>query len=127
MADFESKFEVNFTNAEIAASGSENFLSNNYNRGQQILNNQSFNYLEIINSSGNTIFIDLDGLSSRRRILFANASIVISPQEEIFFNMVKITNQSSSAVIAASSINGTARIMKRILTPVINVASVKGL
>lgn len=125
MADFISKHETSFTNAQINASSSENFLSSENNRAQTTKNGQSFNFLEIVNASSNTIQIDLDGLSTRRRVLFGNAALVILPEEEIFFNTVKITNASASTAISASAITGIARIMKRVLTPVVGVGNAR--
>lgn len=121
MADFIGKHEADFTNAEIAASASEHFLSSEYNRSQMTKVGQSFNFLEVVNNSSNTINIDLDGLSTRRRVLFGNSALVIQPEEQIFFNTIKITNTSSSSAISAAGIVGIARVMKKILTPVVDV------
>lgn len=121
MADYITKHQDNFANAEIAASGSETFLSSENNRAQFIKNNQNFNSLLVVNNGANTINIDLDGLTTRRYVLFGNSTLIINPEDEIFFNNVKVTNTSTTSVITAAALNGYARLMKKVLTPVVSV------
>lgn len=105
------KYEKSANNASISASASEIFFSA---QPDKEANQQygSFNYLEVVNSSASKIAIDLDGLSTRRRILFANAALVIRTQERTFFNNVKVTNLDSSNTVAANEINLNARIVR---------------
>lgn len=116
--DFKGVYQTSFTNAEIAASASESFLSNNEDRAQVAKAKQSFNALEIYNGSSEVVFILLDGLSSRKRRLLANSTLIIEPREQIYFNTIKITNESAANAITANDIQGIARIMKPISTPV---------
>lgn len=105
-------YESSATNAQINASSAETFFAAANDKQHQIKNNQSFNNLEIVNDSSNDLTIDLDGLSTRRRTLFAKSALVIKAEQGIFFTNLKITNKSSTAAVSASAINLIARIVK---------------
>lgn len=110
--DFVNVYETNASNASIAADASEFFFSNEVDRQNTTKWQQSFNFLEIVNDSSINIEIYLDGLSTRKRVLFGKASIIIKPEENIFFNNVKLTNTSSTTAITAADITLNAAIMK---------------
>lgn len=111
--DYISKYESSATNAEIAASASETFFSSGNDRVNVQLHQQSFNYLEVINNNASTnLEIYLDGLATRKRILFPKSVMVIKAEESIYFNTIKITNSSGAAAITAGEIQLLARIMK---------------
>lgn len=105
-------YETNATNASISASASETFFSADIDKKAIQKYNSSFNFLEIVNNSSNDLFIDLDGLTARRRQLFARSTMVIKAEQGIFFNNVKVTNQSASTAISASVISLLARIVR---------------
>lgn len=118
MADYKSVYETNFTNANIAAAASETFLSNNADRAQVAKAKQSFNALEIYNTSALILFIDFDGLTTRRRKMFGNSALIIKPEENLFFNTIKITNGDAALQADATLIQGQARILKEVTSPV---------
>lgn len=103
-------YETGVQNSQIAANGDAWFLTN-----QTDLENKqkfgSFNNLEIINNSTSKVNIDLDGLSTRRRILFGNSTLVIKPDEGIFFDTFKLT-EIDGAIISADEIALIARIVR---------------
>ena len=113
MVYWKSLHESSDTNAEIAASASQIFFTSDYDKQQLVKNQQSFNALEI-NNDDNTTPIDvyLDGLSSRKRRVFAKSSLVIAPEEGIYFNNVKVENTSGALAIAAGKIQLNARVLK---------------
>lgn len=113
MVEWISLYEESATNAEILAGASETFFSTNNAKQQIAKNNQSFNSLEVNNDS-NTIVIDLDldGLSTRRRRIFAKGNFVILPEDGIFFNNVKITNTDGANALALGLLKINARMLK---------------
>ena len=70
----------------------------------------SFNYLELINDSSVEMYVDLDGLNTRRRTLFGKSVLVIKLEEGLYFNNVKVTNNDASTSITANQITAIARI-----------------
>lgn len=110
---YKAVYENGATNAEIAAGGTAfEFLFSGTADKQAISRyGQSFNSLEINNDDANTVLdIDLDGLTTRRRRLFAKSSLVIEPKDGIFFNNVKITNTDAANATGAGNIKAIARI-----------------
>lgn len=108
-----ANYENGAQNAEIPISGSEIFFSLNADMAAKSQFG-SFNNLEIVNDSANDLFIDLDGLTTRRRTLFAKSTMVIKAEQGIYFNNVKVTNKSAAAVVSASAISLLARIVRRV-------------
>lgn len=104
-------YETSATNASIAASASESFLISTIDQEGK-LQWGSFSYLEIVNDDVQTLDIDLDNLSTRRRRLFGKSTLVIKPSEGIFFNTLKITNTSSTTAVGAANIKIIARIVR---------------
>lgn len=107
MVYWKSVYEEGATNAEIAAGGtaSETFFSSNSAKQQIALKGQSFNKLEINNNSNACVLaVDLDGLSTRRRLINPKNSLVIAPEDNIFFNVVKVTNTSAGTAVAATEV-----------------------
>jgi len=120
MPDYVTVFEANTQeNAEIPASGSEIFLSTEFNRSQMEKFIQSFNALEIVNEDSKTIFLQLDNLVTRRRKIKGNSTFVIEPENEIYFNTVEIVESLGVSVIPANNVLIKARIAKQVLTPVV--------
>ena len=117
MADFKTNYETTVQNDEILASASQSFFntSADYQAKSQF---GSFNYLEVINDSLYPIWIDLDGLKTRRRILFPQSALIIKSEENIYFQNVLITNKDSGNAIGASLINVSARIQEVVKTVV---------
>lgn len=121
--DYVTVFEADTeTNASIAASGFEIFLSSEINRGQMEKFIQSFNALEIVNEDSKTIDLELDNLSTRRRKIKGNSTFVIEPENEIYFNTVEIVETGGASAIDAGNVLIKARIAKPILTPVVQAA-----
>lgn len=113
MVVWKSFYEEGASNAEIAAGASEVFFSTDNAKQQIAKNQQSFNSLEINNDSNNIIVdIDLDGLSTRRRRLFAKGNLSITPEDGIFFNNVTITNTNTTTALTAGIIKLNARLLK---------------
>jgi len=113
MVVWESLYEESATNAQILASASETFLSNNTAKQQMTKFSQSFNALEISNDDNAIVVsIDLDGLSTRRRLLFAKGNFTILPEDGIFFNTIKINNTDAANNLAAGKIRLNARMLK---------------
>jgi len=113
MVVWKSLYEEGATNAEILAGASETFFATNNAKQQIAKNKQCFNSLEINNDSNTIVIdIDLDGLSSRRRRLFAKGNLSILPEDGIFFNNVKITNTDGANALSANSIKLNARMLK---------------
>jgi hypothetical protein len=102
--------------AQITAGASGYFFQNQSDKEATIKWGQSFNYLEINNFSSREIAIYLDGLATRIRKISGKSNLVIKPEEEIFFNNVKITNLDGASAIAANELVLIARIMKPIPT-----------
>lgn len=103
------------TNAQIAAGGAafETFFSNNFARAQIAKNQQSFNALEINNDDNAVVIdVDFDGLSTRRRRIFAKGNFTILPEDGIFFNTVKVINTDGANALAANKLKLNARIVK---------------
>jgi len=114
MVYWKSLYEENATNAEIASGGtaSETFFATNSAKQQIAKNNQSFNSLEINNDDNSIVIdIDLDGLSTRRRRLFAKGNLSISPEDGIYFNNIKVINTDGAVALAASKIKLNARML----------------
>jgi hypothetical protein len=124
MADYNVLYEKHEANSLIGASASETFFS-----GQPAQENKqkygSFNSLELINDSNEEIYVFLDGLDTRKRILGAKANLIIEPQEGIYFNTLKITNSSAVNTIAANLILPIARICEAIVAAVVSVDKLK--
>jgi len=113
MAIWDSLYEETATNAEIAAAASETFFSTNAAKQQIAKNQQSFNALEINNDDASTdIDVDLDGLAARRRRVFSKSSMVISPEDGIFFNNVKVTNVHASSATGSTKLKLNARMLR---------------
>lgn len=113
---WDSKYEEGANNAEIAAGASETFFATNTAKQQISKNNQSFNALELNNDSNTCVLaVDLDGLTTRRRLVYPKSSFVILPEDGIFFNVVKITNNHGSTAVAANEVRGNARIVKAVV------------
>lgn len=110
MVYWKSLYESHEANAEIAASSSATYFTSNNDKQQLIKFGQSFNALEI-NNNDNSIVVNvyLDGLATRKRVLFAKSSLVIEPEEGIFFNSVKIENTDAANALAAAKIQLNAR------------------
>lgn len=106
---YTSRYENGAQNASIAASASETFFSGALDKAA-CSQWGSFNYLEIVNNSNNDIAVELDGLSSRRRILFARSAMVIKIEEGTYWNNVKLTNLSSTTAITAGDVALQAKI-----------------
>jgi len=103
-------YEAGVQNGAISSSASAFFFT----RGVDLENKQkygSFNNLEIVNNSTNTLALDLDGQTTRRRVLFGKASIVIKPDQNIFFDTIKLTDLTG-ANIDADTIALIARIVR---------------
>jgi hypothetical protein len=110
MVIWTSKYEESTANAEILASASEIFFSTDSAKQQISKHQQSFNNLEINNDDNASVLgVDLDGLISRRRLLYPKSSLSITGEDGIFFNNVKITNLGAGAV-AINKIRLNARI-----------------
>jgi len=108
-----SLYEEAATNAEIAAAASETFFATNAAKQQIAKNNQCFNSLEINNDSNSIVVdIDLDGLTTRRRRLFAKGNLTILPEDGIFFNNVKVTNTDAANALSATLLKLNARMLK---------------
>ena len=120
MLDYISLYETYKENAQIAASGSETFFILAADRENKDKHG-SFNYLEVINDSNIDILILLDGLTTRTRKLFAKSIMIIKPEENIYYNTVKITNTDGANVIAVSLIRLIGRIMSPYSAPVIAI------
>lgn len=105
-----ARYEAGYTNESIAASGSETFFISALDQAAKS-QFKSFNNLEVVNDSTIDLFIDLDGLSIRRRKLFAKSTIVIKAEQGIFWDTIKITNTSSTTAVDASTLNLTGRIV----------------
>lgn len=116
--DYIGEYESNKTNAQIAATASEFFFSTNDDRNYLLKYQSSFNYLEIVNNSDEDIIVYFDGLATKYRRLFGKSIIVIKPEENIYFNTLKITNTSGANAITAGDLIIIARIMKPYATPV---------
>ena len=110
--DYITKYENSATNAEIAISGSEIFFSSEATRQAITKHKQNFNYLEIINDDDKNLKIRLDGLTTRERILFAKAGMVIKADDDIYFSTLEVINTSGSVVVAAGKIRLNIRIME---------------
>jgi len=113
MVQWYSLYEESATNAQINATLSETFFST-ANAKQQITKfQQCFNALEI-NNDDNAIVIDLDldGLSTRRRRIFAKGNFSILPEDGIFFNNIRITNTDAANNLAAGKVKINARILR---------------
>lgn len=118
MVNWISVYEEAATNAQINSGGTnfETFLSNNNARANMLRHQQSFNSLEINNDSSNCVLdIDLDGLSTRRRRLFAKTSLIIEPKDGIFFNTIKVINTSAANNLTAGDLKINARIVKPLM------------
>lgn len=105
-------YEAGVQNASIAASGSEIFFSRQIDK-EATQKYGSFNNVEIVNDSAQTIKIELDGLSTRARILFAKSTLVIKAEQGIYYNNIKVTNQSSTTAIGANEVFLIGRIVRR--------------
>lgn len=116
MVIWKSLYEESVTNAEITAGNSEFFFSDDFTKQQIAKNQQSFNALEINNDSNNIVIdLDLDGLSTRRRRIFAKGNFSILPEDGIFFNTVKITNTDGANNLNAGLLKLNARILKPLI------------
>lgn len=113
MAITRTIYETNVSNGSstIAPSASLGLLNADTDMAGKSLYG-SFNYLELINDSNCELNIDLDGLSTRRRKLFAKSVIVIRAEEGVFFNNILITNTDGAVTVAANEISGSARICR---------------
>lgn len=110
---FDSLYETSATNSAINAAASEFFFSTNFDKQSIQKIGQSFNSLEINNDDSTTdLDIDLDGLATRRRRIFAKTSFFIGPEEGVFFNTVKVTNVHASSATGAGKVKLNARILK---------------
>lgn len=113
MEKWNSLYEENATNAQILATASEFFFSTNAAKQQIAKNSQCFNALEINNDDNSLVIdVDLDGLSTRRRRVFAKSTLIIEPKDGIFFNTIKITNPDAANAIAAGKLRLNAAIKK---------------
>ena len=113
MVIWTSLYEESATNAEIAATASATYFSTDAAKQQISKNQQCFNSLELNNDSNNVVIdVDLDGLSTRRRRIFAKSSWTIEPEDGIFFNTIKITNTDAANALAANAVKLNARIVK---------------
>jgi len=91
-------------NAEIAASSSEIFAAAQADvEAKQRYG--SFNKLELYNESALDVRLELDGLTTRRRTIFAKSGFAIAPEEGIFFDTLKVTNLSSTTALAVDLLN----------------------
>ena len=106
-----ANYEVGKSNAEITSGNSETFFKDQPDTEAKSKYG-SFSYLEIVNDSASNIFIDLDGLTNRRRKLFARSTMVIKAEVGIYFDTVKII-EASSGTIAADEIKLIGRILQR--------------
>ncbi len=113
--DFTAVYETHEANAEIAASASAFFFSSTNDKVQLQKHNQSFNYLEIINDSSIDIEVYLDGLASRKRLLFGKTAMIIKPEESIYFNTIKLTNTDGATAITAGQVQLIARALKPLI------------
>jgi len=114
--DFTAVYEKHTANAEIAASGNAIYFSDTEDKVQLQKANQSFNYLEIINDSSIVIEVYLDGLATRKRLLFGKTALIMKPEESIYFNTVKLTNTDAASAITA----GEVQLIARALKPTVN-------
>lgn len=88
-------------NAEIAASGTEDFGIDQPSQESR-KKYGSMNKLLLVNRSGKNIQIHLDG--DLYAELFTNAGITINPEDGKFFDFIRVTNLDAGAVIAASTV-----------------------
>lgn len=117
MADYTNVHEDSATNGgAISAGASEFFFSSENNRAQMLLHQQSFNSVEIINDSSVVVDIDFDApagdTASKRRRIFAKASLVLEPKDNVYFSTIKVTNRDGATAIAQDELKMVARIMK---------------
>lgn len=105
-----AKYETSKTNVELTSGASEIYFSDSEDKAN-VQKFGSFNFLEVANDSSSDIDIFLDGLTTRRRRLFGRSVLVIKADQGIFFNTLKITEQSALTIDAGDiRING--RIVK---------------
>jgi hypothetical protein len=121
MADFITQYETYGSNQAIIATASETFFSSSTDLSNKSKYNSSFNYLEVTNDSPYKIYIDLDGLSTRRRVLFPQAALIIRADENIYFDNVLITNPDAVNQIDADLVKLNARIQKQV-TQIVQLA-----
>lgn len=114
---WQSFYEENAVNAEIAAGGTASAILLATNASKQSISkyNQSFNTLEINNNSSNCdVTIQLDGLTTRARKIAARGNWVIEPENGIFFNVIKVINLSAANALTAGDLVANAAIKKPI-------------
>ncbi len=95
MAVFEEKYRESYSNAEIAASATEQFVVTAVQRDRY----GSANSLIVSSKSDNQAEVFLDDNDSFA-ILQPNGAIIIKPEDGIFFDSVKIENLGSDAIAA---------------------------
>lgn len=106
------RYEATKSNAQITSGNSELFFIDKADQDARARWG-SFNNLEIVNDSASDVFVDLDGLSTRRKKLFARSTMVIKSDQGIFWDTIKLT-EDSSGTINADEIKLTGRIVNRV-------------
>ncbi len=106
MTVFKTRYIVTKQNLEIPASGSEVFGQDQASR-EANTKWGSFNFMTITSQSDQAITINLDDGSVRKFTLFANAAFFLDAAEGIFFDWIKVDNQSAVGVVLAAKLNIT--------------------
>lgn len=89
-------------NSEIAASGVQDFAVDDVDFKNKVKYG-SMNTLVLTNLSNNAIRLTLDGIVFGE--LGAGGMLVIEAKDGIFFNLIRITNLSSTDVVPAGTIS----------------------
>jgi hypothetical protein len=101
-------------NAEIVISGTQDFAIDAVSTANKSKYG-SMNVLLIVNRSAQAVRVTLDGTTFAE--LFANSTLTINVEDGLFFNLIRLTNLSTTAVVTASTI--TVRYGKNLITGVL--------
>lgn len=96
MAVFKEEYSESKENAEIASGATEQFLATQVNRDRY----GSANSLIITSRDDNQLKISLDD-NNVFSILQPNGSVIVKPEDGIFFDSIKLENLGADAVVAS--------------------------